>query len=151
MLPAFAHLDRYNGMASIPAFDDRAEVPSSVLLLKERIKSADGVLFVTPEYAFGVPGALKNLLDWTVSTGNLYEKPTAVVTAATNGIYAHESLLLTLKALTAIIEDECKLLIRFVRSKIDKAGHITDQETVEEISRLVEKFCSVLAGDGKKV
>jgi len=146
LLPSYISIDHYRAMAMVPAFVDRAEVPASVLALKERMRNTDGILFVTPEYAFGVPGALKNLLDWTVSTGDLYEKPAAVITAATNGTYAHESLLLTLKALTAKIDDDCKLLIRFVRSKMDKEGHITDGQTVEAIGRLVEKFCMVLAG-----
>lgn len=144
-------IDHYLEMALIPAFDDRLEVPDTVLALKARIKKADGLLFVTPEYAFGVPGALKNLLDWTVSTGDLYDKPTAVITAATNGTYAHESLLLTLKALTAKIDDDCKLLIRFVRSKIDKEGHIADIQTGAAIGRLVEKFCLAAAGSGGKI
>ncbi len=40
------------------------------------------MLICTPEYAFGVPGSLKNALDWTVSTGEFYRKPVAVISAS---------------------------------------------------------------------
>ena len=43
------------------------------------VKSADGVVFATPEYAFGLPGSLKNALDWLVGSGELYEKPVVVI------------------------------------------------------------------------
>lgn len=46
------------------------------------VKAADAVLIASPEYAFGVPGALKDALDWLVGSGDLYEKPVAVLSAA---------------------------------------------------------------------
>ena len=47
--------------------------------LREQFAAADGVLFCMPEYAGTLPGSLKNLLDWTVGHGDLYEKPSRVV------------------------------------------------------------------------
>lgn len=50
-----------------------------------RISRADAVVFATPEYAGGLPGSLKNLLDWTVGGGQLYDKLVAWVDVANPG------------------------------------------------------------------
>ncbi|MEU7634194.1 NADPH-dependent FMN reductase [Nocardia sp. NPDC049220] len=77
----------YDGLPELPAFspdDDGAGHPS-VLALRDRLSRADAVLLCTPEYAGTLPGSLKNLLDWTVGTGDLYGKPTAWLTVAVAG------------------------------------------------------------------
>src|SRR6187401_2826977 len=76
-LPSIFTFAQYTDMASIPAFDGREEDPDPVKKFKTMIKEADGVFICTPEYAFGVPGALKNALDWTVGTGEFVDKPVA--------------------------------------------------------------------------
>jgi chromate reductase, NAD(P)H dehydrogenase (quinone) len=75
----------YRGVDGLPHFNpdlDRDIAPPSVAQFRELVGAADGVLIATPEYAFGVPGALKNALDWLVGSGDLYEKPVAVLSAA---------------------------------------------------------------------
>ena len=76
----------YQGLALLPAFvPDLVPTPVEVDDLLARITSADAVVFSTPEYAGGLPGALKNLLDWTVGGGQLYEKPVAWLDVANVG------------------------------------------------------------------
>jgi NAD(P)H-dependent FMN reductase len=53
--------------------------------LLARIAASDAILFSTPEYAGGLPGTLKNLLDWTVGGGQLYGKPVAWLDVANPG------------------------------------------------------------------
>jgi NAD(P)H-dependent FMN reductase len=75
----------FRGVDALPHFNpdlERDGPPATVLDFRALVGSADGVLLATPEYAFGVPGALKNALDWLVGSGDLYEKPVAVVSAA---------------------------------------------------------------------
>lgn len=75
----------YRGIDTLPHFNpdlDRDGAPPTVSEFRALVGAADGVLIATPEYAFGVPGALKNALDWLVGSGDLYEKPVAVVSAA---------------------------------------------------------------------
>ncbi|SKC73882.1 NADPH-dependent FMN reductase [Ohtaekwangia koreensis] len=120
---------QYKGIADLPHFNDSNEVPSTVEAWRRQLTEADGVLICTPEYAFGVPGSLKNALDWTVGSCEFVNKPVAVITAATGGDKAHASLLLTLSALSSKVSDEAALLIPFIRSKIDKEGNIKDSET----------------------
>lgn len=77
----------YGGLAELPAFIPEAPEPAppEVLRLREHLAAADAVLFCTPEYAGTLPGSFKNLLDWTVGTGDLNAKPAAWLTVAPPG------------------------------------------------------------------
>ncbi|MEV0340314.1 NADPH-dependent FMN reductase [Nocardia sp. NPDC050713] len=77
----------YTGLLELPAFVPGAnpETYPPVVGLRDDLAWADAVLISTPEYAGTLPGSLKNLLDWTVGTADLYEKPTAWLTVAAPG------------------------------------------------------------------
>jgi NAD(P)H-dependent FMN reductase len=78
--------DLYQGLSRLPVFvPDVTPVPAEVDDLLSRISRADAVVFATPEYAGGLPGALKNLLDWTVGGGQLYDKLVAWLDVANPG------------------------------------------------------------------
>ena len=60
----------FDGLADIPPFNpdlDNETPPMAVAQFRQRLKEADGILICTPEYAMGVPGTLKNAIDWAVS------------------------------------------------------------------------------------
>lgn len=79
-------LDWYDGLPALPAFvPHEPGRPHAVTDMLERIERADAVLFSTPEYAGGLPGSLKNLLDWTVGGGQLYRKAVAWLDVANPG------------------------------------------------------------------
>lgn len=71
----------------LPPFDPdlESEPPEAVRRFREACERADAVLLAVPEYAFGIPGAFKNALDWTVGSGTLYRKPVAVLSVAPPG------------------------------------------------------------------
>jgi len=119
--PADTNYTIYNSLAAIPPFDpglDNDTPPQAVIELRKLITNADAIIICTPEYAFGVPGQLKNALDWLVSSSTLVDKPVALITASSSGEYAHPALLRTLGALSAnVVEDAC-LLVPFIRSRI---------------------------------
>ncbi len=78
--------DIYTSLRELPAFvPDEQPVPPAVSELLARITAADAVLLSTPEYAGGLPGALKNMLDWTVGGGELYGKRVAWLDVANPG------------------------------------------------------------------
>src|SRR5436190_24051659 len=91
----------FTGLAALPHFnpDIEDEHIETVQSFRQLLSKADGVLICTPEYAHGVPGALKNAIDWTVGSNEFYHKPTALITASTEGNYGHAALLETLKAI----------------------------------------------------
>jgi NAD(P)H-dependent FMN reductase len=100
-----AEVQIYEGLANLPHFnpDDDAEgamPPPLVAELRAMLAEADGILISSPEYAHGVPGSLKNALDWLVSDGALVDKPVAVINASpVGGEFARDSLVETLRTM----------------------------------------------------
>jgi NAD(P)H-dependent FMN reductase len=127
----------YQDMATLPAFDDSMETPEPVIAWRRLLATADGVFICSPEYAFGIPGALKNAMDWTVGSGELVNKPLVLVTAATGGDKAHAAWLQIFTALSANIPDGGSLLIPFVRSKLNEKGEVSDDATREALQSVL--------------
>ena len=130
-------------LTMLPHFNpdlDTEQPPESVSNFRTRLRTADGVLICTPEYAMGVPGTLKNALDWTVSSGEFSGKPVALITASTSGKKAHESLLGTLETIEAKIPEETQYLISFIQVKLNTENKIIDDETMESIQKLITAF-----------
>lgn len=144
LAPGDISIDVYNDIGLLPHFDDSDPAPTLVETFRSKITAADGVLICTPEYAFGVPGSLKNALDWTVSSGNFVNKPVALITASSSGEYAHESLLLTLKAISANVPDGAALRIPFIRSKINKEGIVTDPLVNDELKNVMQALIDLI-------
>jgi len=139
MMPANINFEIFEEVGGLPHFDGSEEIPKVVQDFLDKLRQTDGVLICTPEYAFGVPGSLKNALDWTVGTMEMTNKPTALITASTGGERGHESMLRTLGALSAKVADGSSLLISFIRSKI-KEGKITDEKVKESIQSVVDSL-----------
>jgi NAD(P)H-dependent FMN reductase len=140
LMPGNVEFNVYRNLGKLPHFDDSDHVPDEVKKFRGLIAESDGVFICTPEYAFGVPGSLKNALDWTVSSGELTYKPVALITAASVGKNAHAALLLTLSALTAKVAQEATLVIPFIRAKLNEKGEIKDEATLDAVKRVIAVF-----------
>ncbi len=140
----------YEGLGELPHFSPDLEdnnLPASVEQLRQLIRTADGVLISTPEYAYGMPGSLKNMLDWTVSSGEFVNKPVAAISASPNqlgGARAQASLILTLGALSANVVEEAKLTIPIVRTKLNADGEITDAATVQALKSVLDALAQAI-------
>lgn len=137
----------YNGIGNLPQFnpdDDITDVHPEVAAFRQLLAVADGILICTPEYARGVPGALKNAVDWTVSSSSFPHKPTVLITASTDGNYGHKALLETLKAIEAGEVEQLQMVIPFVKTKIATDGKITDVHTLSELRLLMARFIACL-------
>jgi chromate reductase, NAD(P)H dehydrogenase (quinone) len=139
-VPSHITFSVFDGVGSLPHFDDPAQEPAVVSDFKKRLREADGILICTPEYAFGVPGSLKNALDWVVSSGEFIDKPTALITASTSGEHGHKALLLILQAISAFIPESCALLIPGIRSKMNAQGQLQHEQTSQDIQNLINSF-----------
>jgi chromate reductase, NAD(P)H dehydrogenase (quinone) len=138
LAPAGTEVEVYAGLGDIPAFSPDLDVdpaPPAVADFRARLRAADAVIVCTPEYAFGMPGILKNALDWLVSSGETYEKPVAALSAAPSHGGAANALAWlrqTLRAVSAAVPPEATFPIPFVRKKL--AGDVlTDAETIAAI------------------
>jgi len=148
LMPEDISYQIYDGLATIPPFDpglDGDTPPRSATVLREAITNADAVIICTPEYAFGIPGQLKNALDWMVSSASFSGKPTALVTASTGGENAHAALLKVLEAIDCDIIEGGTLLIPYIRSKMDNEGDITDKDTINSLKILTDNLLKTIA------
>lgn len=134
----------YADLSFLPHFDTALtddHTPEEVLKIREDIKNSAGVIFSTPEYIFSIPGRLKNLLEWCVSTTVFSEKPVAVITASASGEKGHEELLMILKTLGAAANDKHQVLIKGIKGKFESNG-LLESNTFAKVSKLVTDFTS---------
>ncbi|HYV93809.1 MAG TPA: NADPH-dependent FMN reductase [Chitinophagales bacterium] len=137
----------FEGLSDIPHFNpdlDTDHSPANVAGFRRQLKEADGILICTPEYAMGVPGTLKNAIDWTVSSCEFSHKPVALITASSAGAKGHQSLMETLKIIESDIPDDSQLLVSFVKTKISSEGKITDAKTLEQVKKLVASLIKTI-------
>lgn len=138
----------YEGLEHLPHFNpeiDTDSPPDPVKDLRNQLKLADGVIICTPEYARGVPGSLKNALDWVVSSGEFMDKPVAVISASSHssgGEKARASILLTLEMIEAKIPKESTLQIGAVGTKINNKIEILDSTTSEQLKSVLNSLIS---------
>ena len=134
VLPDDVAFVAYDGTGALPHFNpdldaEGMEPPPPVRVLRELLARADAIVISSPEYAHGVPGSLKNLLDWLVSVGELVDKPVALLNAApAGGSYAQAALAETLRTMNWRLVVEASRLEPFVRRKI--AGELTDADAL---------------------
>lgn len=132
----------YDDLSVLPHFDTSltdVDTPDEVVKIREDINDSAGVVFSTPEYIFSIPGRLKNLLEWCVSTNVFSDKPVAVITGSASGEKGHEELLLLLKTLGAKTDDKHQLLIKGIKGKLGPDGSV-ESNTFAKVSELVTDF-----------
>ncbi len=151
LAPATMRWTLYDGLGDLPHFVpdlDGDTPPAPVVALRELLAAADGVLICTPEYAHGMPGSLKNALDWAVSSGEFVGKPVAALSASPSirgGDRAHASLVEVITVLSAIIPDGASLTIPTVRKKLGADGAMTDNATTGEIRAALDALAGAVA------
>lgn len=131
----------------VPAFRPEAvdDPPRPVIAVRSAFEHADGVVFAIPEYAGGLPGWVKNITDWMVTSGSLHERPVAVVSAATaGGAHAIEQLARTLTWQGAFVVATCSIPAPLTMVRDDL---ITDDDTRSRLQRVGETLAAVLSGD----
>ncbi len=119
---------------SLPYFTPGVRPPEPVLHLYNVIERADALIFATPEYIFSLPGILKNMLEWLVSTTLLDQKPTALIVAAADGSYAYASLNKILETFMVDLSPELTVHIRGIKGKI-RSDAIKCRDTIAKIQQ----------------
>ena len=97
----------FDGLGSLPLFnpdDDVDAPPLAVAAWRAEIARADALIFCSPEYGRGVPGALKNALDWLVSGVEVTGKPIASINASPIATAGQQALLTTLRTIGSVVE-----------------------------------------------
>lgn len=135
--------------ADVPPFNadvlDAQGQPPSVQRLRERIRAADGVLLVTPEYNYALPGMLKNTLDW-ISRGAdqpFAGKPVALLSATTGplgGARVQNEARRVMLFLNALVLQKPEIYVGMAASKFDAEGRCTDEVTRGFVAAQMEAF-----------
>jgi len=105
LAPPSVTVMQYEGLATLPAFNpdhdgEGMTPPPAVQDLRSQLANADAVVICSPEYAHGVPGSLKNALDWLVSVPDMVHKPIALVNASQRSTHAQLSLAETVRTMS---------------------------------------------------
>lgn len=138
----------------LPLYDqdiDTPDAPAEVQAFRQAIAEADGVVIVTPEYNYGMPGVLKNALDWAsrpYGKSALIGKPVLVISnspAFTGGVRAHQQVNDTLLAIPAKLITGAQVVIGTVGEKI-KDGKLADEAVLKFALGAIDK---VVAAAGK--
>ncbi len=132
----------------IPGFnqDDEKSPPEKVAELKRKIREADAILFVTPEYNYSVPGVLKNAIDWAsrpYGDSAWDGKPTAIMGASVGAIAtarAQYHLRQMMVFLNMFPINQPEVMIGNCADKFDEQGNLTDEKTKEFIRQLLQNL-----------
>jgi len=134
----------YERMGELPHFNPELETPDVITELKREVTQTEGVLFCTPEYVHGLPGSLKNLLDWLVSDGELWDKPIAILSARKSE-FAEPQLREITRTLMARVCEEASVLVAFPTNKIGVEDVLASFELSEPLRLAMEVFASFVA------
>jgi NAD(P)H-dependent FMN reductase len=121
----------YDGLASLPHFNPDLDqegmmLPTPVVELRRRIASADALVISSPEYAHGVPGSLKNALDWLVSGPEMVYKPIALLNPSPRSVYAQASIAETLRTMSTTLVDGACVALPISGRGLDADGILAD-------------------------
>ena len=140
-------IELYDGLATLPHFNPDLDVdplPAPVVDLRLRVGVADGLLFSSPEYARGVPGSLKNALDWLVSSDIFPGKPVAFLHASERGVVAQAALRLILETMSARIIDDASTTISLLGTQTDAHAIAEDGAMAERLRIALWTFASAI-------
>ena len=132
----------------IPGFDqdDEHNPPEKIAELKRKVREADAILFVTPEYNYSIPGVLKNAIDWASRPygDNAWNgKPAAIMGASTGSIAtarAQYHLRQVMVFLNMFPVNQPEVMIGNAGEKFDKDGDLTDEATRVFIRQLLQNL-----------
>ncbi len=149
--------------ADVPPFNaddlDAQGPPLSVVRLRERIRAADGVLLVTPEYNFALPGMLKNTLDWLSRGADqpFARKPVALLSATTGplgGARVQNEARRVMLFLNALVLQKPEVYVGNAASKFDAQGQCVDDASrrflVEQMAAFVGWIADVQRMNGTR-
>lgn len=136
--PADCRVTIYDGLGRLPIFnpDDEGErTPRDASDLIDAVTRADGVIVSCPEYAHGVPGGMKNALDWLVSRDAAVGKPAMLVHASPRSLYARAALAEIMRTMSFALYEETALEVALLGKKPPEIGAILAEPANQQAMR----------------
>lgn len=147
LAPADMEIVLFAGIGDIAAFNPDIEGLSAsapVERFRKAIQDSQAVLFSTPEYAHGIPGSLKNALDWIVGSGELSRKPVTLVNASARGTYAQAALREVLRAMDARVLEELEVTVEARRRDMTPQHIAEDPQSASAITLFLRELAAIL-------
>jgi len=148
LAPADLAIETFD-IAGIPLYDGDVEAqgdPGSVAAFRAALRAADGVLMATPEYNHGVPGVMKNAVDWASrppGDSALARRPVAII-GASPGITGTARAQSQLRQAFEFTDSPCmaqpELLVFRAHEKFDSEGRLTDEATRAHLAKFLAAF-----------
>jgi chromate reductase, NAD(P)H dehydrogenase (quinone) len=147
LAPSRMEIFLYTGLGNLPAFNpdlDNDPVPDVVQMLRHEIGLADGLLISSPEYARGVPGSLKNALDWLVSSSEFPGKPIALIQTSPRAVNAPAQLRLVLSTMSARLIDVASLTLPLLGRSLDAKEIVADASLAAPLRGALDAFVEAI-------
>lgn len=150
LAPADVVVSAYTGVAVLPAFNPDVEesespLPEPVMQWRAAIGDADAVLISSPEYVHGIPGALKNALDWIVGGSEIVGKPVGVLSASAASRFAHPQLIEVLRTMSANVVPEAAVVIDIPRRGVAVEQLVNDAGMSARLRAVISALVASLA------
>ncbi len=154
LAPAGIEIAALPSIAAIPLYDADLQgssgFPAEISRIAEAIRAADGVIIVTPEYNYSIPGGLKNAIDWISRLPDqpLAGKPVLLQTCSmgpVGGARCQYHLRQVLVFLDAMVMNKPEFMGGLIQNKADEAqGTLTDQSTRDFLAKQLEAFAAFI-------
>lgn len=149
LVPKNVALETFD-LEGIPPFNQDLEnqLPRKVKEFKAKIRAADAILIVTPEYNYSIPGVLKNAIDWAsrpYSDNAFKEKPVAIM-GASIGMLGTARAQYHLREVFVFLDmypiNSPEVFVSYAQEKFDGNGRLKDEKTKQQITRLLESLAT---------
>jgi chromate reductase, NAD(P)H dehydrogenase (quinone) len=145
LVPEGAELETFD-LEGMPLFnqDNENNPPEKVTEFKAKIKAADAILIVTPEYNYSIPGVLKNAIDHASRPygDNAFDGKPVALMGASVGMLGTARAQYHLRQSCVFLNmhplNQPEVMVPFAQEKIDASGRVTDAKTKEKIKELLE-------------
>lgn len=140
LAPAGVDVEIYRGLGELPHFNpdvEMAALPSAAATLRAAVGAADALLVCSPEYAHGVPGSLKNALDWLVGGHEFVNVPVALVNASPRSVHAQAQLVEIVTTMSGVLVPAACVVLALSGRRLDAAAIAADAELSAALSNAV--------------
>ena len=146
LAPVGVRVDLYDGVAQLPHFnpDLDSSAIAAVVELTRRVRESDGVIVSTPEYARGIPGALKNALDWLVGGDGFVEKPFMLLNASERSQHAQRALIDVLRTMSGVAIDDAFATVPLLGKDLALDALLTDARYAQPIRSHIATFAAAI-------
>jgi len=143
LAPPGMEISLYDGLGDLPHFNpdlDGEAISPAVKAWRTSLQAAEGIVFSVPEYAHGVPGSLKNALDWVVGSSEFVGKPVAFFNASSRGTYAQSSLTESLTVMSAKVLSGASITMELMGRPLSPGDIVADPDMAATLRAALGAF-----------